>query len=142
MGMYTEINMRASLKKDTPEDVLQVLECIVNSDRLLLGVPFPNHPLFGCDRWRNLGSHGSYYFPKGNQSRLVRPEYEWEVPCIALHGNLKNYDDEIAKFFDWLDPYIEDEDGTYLGYSLYEEDQHAGGSGPVLWRKGESVSVA
>jgi hypothetical protein len=40
-----------------------------------------------------------------------------------FHANLKNYDDEIAKFFDWIDQYVEGSEGDFLGYSLYEETE-------------------
>lgn len=48
-----------------------------------------------------------------------RPE-NW---AFMLHANLKNYDGEIAKFFDWIDPYVEGSEGDYMGYSLYEETE-------------------
>lgn len=136
MGMYTEINMRANLRQDTPEEVLQVLEAMAFGAPILAASELPAHPLFESHRWYHLGVRGSYYFPKAGLSEVVRPVHEWDAPRFSLHGDLKNYDNEIDKFFDWIDPYIDAEPGEFLGYSLYEEDQCADGSGPVLRVKG------
>jgi hypothetical protein len=35
---------------------------------------------------------------------------------------LKNYNNEIDKFIDWLKPYLKNEKGTIIGWKWYEED--------------------
>ena len=35
--------------------------------------------------------------------------------------NIKNYNNEIEEFFEWLMPYIDGEEGDFIGYSRYEE---------------------
>jgi transposase InsO family protein len=45
---------------------------------------------------------------------------------------LKNYDNEIKHFIDWLTPYIDQEDGECIGWSWYEEDDK-----PTLLFKGK-----
>jgi quinol monooxygenase YgiN len=43
---------------------------------------------------------------------------------VSFRANLKNYDDEIDKFFDWVAPHVRDSgaEKTFLGYSQYEEN--------------------
>lgn len=135
MGMYTEISFRANLIKEVPEQVTDVLKIIIYGAEDLPKDGLPDHELFACDRWEALGHHGSYYFPNAGQSELSLPLYHWETPVAALHGNLKNYDQEIEKFFDWIDPYVENSKGTFLGYSLYEEHQYNNTPGPTLYFK-------
>lgn len=128
MGMYTEIFMRAELKEDVPEAVLNILRYLLNGDGESLGA-IPSHPFFQCDRWLHIGTSDSAYFPFEPNSALRRstwhPGFE-----ISVHANLKNYDQEIDKFFDWIDPYVRAAEGEFLGYSLYEE-----GNEPILYFK-------
>ena len=40
-----------------------------------------------------------------------------------VRSDFKNYGGEIEKFFDWITTHVEkDGDKTFIGYSLYEED--------------------
>lgn len=140
MGMYTEINFRATLKKDTPEEVLGILEHIAKTFSVTQPTTLPDHEFFKCPRWNRL-SGASAYFPSIQRSALVRahPSRTWEDTEVAIHGNLKDYDGEIEKFFDWIDPYIDAPQGIYLGYSLYEENQFEDEGGPRLfYKKGEA----
>ena len=63
----------------------------------------------------------SYYFDGDTHSTLryddIARQYMLTVRC-----NLKNYDDEIALFLDWIGPYVSSLDGTFHGYTIYEED--------------------
>ena len=135
MGMYTEILFRAEMVQNWAEDpkvkmaieTLSVVESpyIEDGQRSLL----PDHPFFDCHRWQLLSRCDSYYFPFGNHNNWVHDHqggYYW-----SFRANLKNYDDEIAQFFDWIDPYLREPEGEFLGYSLYEED-----NSPSLYFKG------
>lgn len=135
MGMYTEISFRANLIEKVPEQVTDVLKIIVYGGDDLPKEGLPGHELFRCERWKALGHHGSYYFPNAGRSEVYLPQYRWETVTVALHGNLKNYDQEIEKFFDWIDPYVAEPEGTFLGYSLYEENQYKGTAGPIFYFK-------
>ena len=62
---------------------------------------------------------------------------------IDIHSSLKNYDNEIGKFLDWIAPYLqpaEPPNGLLpLGFSHYEEDEYPeeiaiDSSGTVLCR--------
>ena len=136
MGMYTEILFRAEMVPNWAEDpkvkfAIETLSSehnpyLEDGHRNLL----PDHELFDCDRWQSLSWGGSYYFPHGNHNEWVHDSqggYYW-----SFRANLKNYSDEIDKFFDWIDPYVREAQGAFLGYSLYEE-----GDAPVLrFKKG------
>lgn len=117
MGMYTEVLLRADLIKDLPEEVELILGILTGTVEFT-HQSLPAHPLFETSRWQYMGSSGSYYFPEGGRSKLIRDEYR---RGIFLHGNLKNYESEIEELFDWIDPYLEHTKGDFLGYSMYEE---------------------
>lgn len=62
----------------------------------------------------------SYYFPSISDSKMeqdrIDQQYHLNIRC-----NLKNYDDEIEKFLDYISPYIETK--GFLGYMRYEESE-------------------
>lgn len=120
MGMYTEIYARGTLKKDTPAEVVEVLLAMAGGHRNA-DAALPEHELFKCPRWEVLGCGASAYFP-ATVSKVYRDDYSknW---AFLFHANLKNYDGEIAKFFDWIDQHVEGIEGEYLGYSMYEETE-------------------
>lgn len=117
MGMYTEVFFRGSIREDAPEVVIDAIQSIVHGGGER---PDIDHPLFDCTRWDSLGTCSSAYFPTPAKSAIKQDAYNGTMALI-LHANLKNYDDEIEKFFDWIDPYVDARPGEFLGYSLYEE---------------------
>ena len=135
MGMYTDILFRAEIKPDWADDPkvklafetlsLDMSPRVDDRDRHLL----PGHEFFDCDRWQSLSWCSSYYFPASNHN-VWEHEEPTGLTSWSFRANLKNYDDEIAKFFDWVDPYVNGADGDFLGYSLYEE-----GNTPTLYFK-------
>ena len=128
MGMYTEIFMRVNIRKDAPESVRKMLEFLTSGndkpDEL------PDHEFFTCDRWDYVALSSSYYFPGTRHSSYVRAVRDYDADALNILANLKNYDGEIGKFFDWIDPYLEGERGDFIGYEMYEEDET-----PTLHRK-------
>ncbi|RUS01125.1 hypothetical protein EFW58_01156 [Bacillus velezensis] len=43
---------------------------------------------------------------------------------MTIRCNLKNYDNEIENFIEWISPFIYKKDGNYfIGYKRYEEDK-------------------
>lgn len=127
MGMYTEIYFRAELARDVPVEVVEILKSM-SDFRNPEPEELPDHPLFQCSRWRNVGCGGSAYFPI-TKSEIYLDKYsaQWHVFFLA---NLKNYSGEIGHFFDWIDPYLDSREGEFLGYSLYEEDDN-----PILYHR-------
>lgn len=119
MGSYTEIYARGTLRKSTPQEVVDVLKAMSMNGPT--PETLPDHELFKCQRWGYLGCGSSAYFP-ATVSTVYRDDYSknW---AFLFHANLKNYDGEIGKFFDWIDQYVEGGEGEYLGYSMYEEPE-------------------
>ena len=118
MGMYTEVNLTVRLREDTPSEVIQVLSYMVgaSTDKPEL----PDHSFFACDRWAATLNCSSYYFVPFSTFEL-RFDGIANTFYIVGRADLKNYDDEIEHFIDWLTPYIDAEPGQMLGYSRYEE---------------------
>jgi hypothetical protein len=121
MGMYTEVYIACEIRKDTPPIDLEVLRYMFG-DRPDAPEELPNHPLFGTSRWKSFFYGDSYYFP-GPPARAwkwdnIGNNYEAVGRC-----NIKNYEREIEKLFDWIMPFIMDPGpGEFLGFHRYEED--------------------
>jgi len=137
MGMYTELIFGCGLKKETPKDVIDILKymCDENNDKSTEGLVIPNHPLFGDTRWRIMFQCSSYYF--GANEGLSKLWYDdisknWR---ISTRSNLKNYNDEIELFLDWIKPWISQGSGSRDLYAIvmYEES-----SEPTLYYLDES----
>ncbi|MFZ1361441.1 MAG: hypothetical protein WAS05_00705 [Candidatus Nanopelagicales bacterium] len=116
MGMYTEYLLRGEIKDDAPQQVRDVLTFLASRDfdSRVEPSPLPDHPFFVTDRWDCLGSRMSYYFP-GSKGHSEFSEFGF-----IFYGDLKNYDQEIAKFVDWIMPHLKGWD-NFIGYELYEE---------------------
>lgn len=116
MGMYTELVIKVSFdvgKLDkTSRKVLDYLfgACEEPSE-------LPDHRFFRCPRWKQIGFGSSFYHPD------VVKSYSVQYGSIYLFArtDLKNYDDEIERFIDWVKPIIEQQNGQCIGWSLYEE---------------------
>ena len=122
MGMYTEFVFGCMLEKGTPDDVIDVLHCLIKGTNYSFPL-LPKHPFFECDRWRSVALCSSYYFGGQKCSEIEYDDISksWR---ISIRANLKNYDGEIKKFVDWLRPYIHHGAGRngLLGYQIYEEE--------------------
>lgn len=117
MGMYTELNIGVRICP-TPT-VVQKLNYMLGEDTEDVHI---DHPLFTDQtRWKYMLVSGSYYFGGKPDSKLFIDNLYPDDPMYFLNVrcNLKNYDEEIEKFMDWLCPYIETE--GFLGYKRYEE---------------------
>lgn len=117
--MYTELCIAVDLKSDTPIEVIDVLRYMCEGGENAPALP--NHDFFMCDRWRWVFTCDSYYF-RGNSHRDLQYDDILLAYQLTSRANLKNYSYEIEKFIDWLTPYIDAEDGDFLGHKRYEED--------------------
>jgi len=115
MGMYTEINLRIRLKEDVPENVISTINDMVNGNSLSNA---PEHPFFKTPRCGSVMLSSSFYHvPFATMClRKKSPSTTW---YLFGRSDLKNYNDEIELFFDWIYPYCRE---GMLGYSLYEEE--------------------
>lgn len=119
MGMYTEIHFNSELKQNLPEDVVNILQYMIDSKNEPV---LPDHEFFMCDRWRSLFRMDSYYFDADTHSTLRFDEIS-HAYYLCVRANLKNYDSEIEKFLDWITPYLAKDEGEFLGFYRYEENE-------------------
>ena len=117
MGMYTELNINVELKDDTPKEVIEILKYMLDNN--LTKPELLSHDLFYTDRWEHMLKGDSYYFDADTHSTLRYGEI-CESWYLNIQCNLKNYDNEIDKFINFITPYV-DTDG-FWGYKRYEED--------------------
>ena len=118
MGMYTELHFNSALRRDTPAEIIAILEFMTSGK----GRPplLPNHPLFQSERWEYMLHSDSYYFDADTVSTLRFDDIAKSY-YLCIRCNLKNYDNEIKKFIDWVIPHLDKCEGAFLGFSRYEE---------------------
>lgn len=122
MGHYTEFHFNVELKKDTPDNVLYILYYMLDQKNKYYKKPdFSDHPFFQCDRWTSLFIGKSEMFPLRMKSILYYSQRHNHY-LLNVSINLKNYDNEIKKFLDWISSYVYPTD-YMLGY-YRNEDQN------------------
>lgn len=118
MGMYTEVIIKVKLIEDTPEWLVIILDkCINHTEELYkeLGSDWgkistvsqtPNLPIeheFGqCSRW-SLFFHSNNFDP----ITIEGSSFDKETKILSIHTEFKNYSQEIEKFLDMIEPYID-----------------------------------
>lgn len=117
--MYTELVLGVDLVRDTPKEVIDILEFMISGEFEDPKPIVPDHPLFKTDRWRTMLQSDSYYFGEFGNSLIDAPRFKEDVYKLSIRSNLKNYDSEIELFLNWLSPYIETH--GFIGYMRYEE---------------------
>lgn len=118
--MYTEFHFNAELKADVPQNVLDILRFMLKKTDIC--PELPPHPLFETERWKRMLMSDSYCFSADTHSTL-RFDNITNSYYLCVRCNLKNYDNEIGKFTDWIMPYLGEPDGNFLGFSRYEENE-------------------
>jgi len=112
MGHYTKLRFKAKLHDDTPENIINILDLLINKKDY--SQPSEEHQFFKCDRWQQLfvsinwdeNLQGGLFY-KDRSNRWV----------IDLETEFKNYDLEIDHFFDWIKPFIVGrKKKQYVGY--------------------------
>lgn len=116
--MYTEIYINVDLKKETPDDVIQVLKAIC---RMLPDQECDEVLVDYSQRWNCLFSNMSYYTPS-TTCKFLKYDTITNRWSLLGKGDIKNYDGEIQEFFEWIMPWIDGYPGDFIGYSRYEED--------------------
>lgn len=116
MGMYTELVMATRVKKDS--DAVPILKYMTGQSDI--PSQLPDHPLFQTPRWIMLLSCSSYYFVPRSIHMFEYDEIGnyW---VLISRADLKNYDNEVALFLDWIRPHLEADADDMIGYSRYEE---------------------
>ena len=127
--MFTECVLNVSLKRETPKNVIEILEYLANSKIFAVRPDLPHHKFFTLPRWEQVLTMSSYYFCGFSYAQVYREGPE-DGPGLSCRFDMKNYSNEIGEFINWLMPYVEAYPGTLLGYTLYEDDDI-----PTLIRK-------
>jgi len=120
MGMYTEIHFNSKLKKDVPQNIIEILQYMVDLKKEPENLP--EHELFKCSRWSSLFVCDSYCFDADTHSTFRFDDIS-NTYCLCVRANLKNYDSEIEKFINWIMPYLDKYEGNFLGFYRYRESE-------------------
>jgi len=126
MGMYTELHLNVKLKRETPQDVINILKYMVHDKKALLDISdiLPKHELFIKEtRWNFMLVCDSYCFPADTHS-TIRFDDIGDRYYLCVRCNFKNYEDEISKFIDWITPYVEPDYTSFSGFYRYEENDN------------------
>jgi hypothetical protein len=124
MATYTELNCAFSLKRHTPEEIVDTLASMAGQDEEE-PKSLPKHPLFGATRWRHMLRRSSAdgeaesYGDAGVQVSDGCTRYRVTIRCT-----LRNYGNEIDQFIDWITPYIFARHGDFIGYTRSEDVEH------------------
>lgn len=122
MGMYTELILKCDLKDDIPEKSLRIIQNLFNPEGTCIDAEciedLPNHPFFKCTRWSHIGNSSSYYHHPKAFSHLEKGLGFY----LFTRSDLKNYDNEIENFLDWISPFIRESEDKCVGWKWYEED--------------------
>jgi hypothetical protein len=118
VGDYTRITFCGKLRSDTPANVLEVLRATFTSEEAVPQELRPDHPFFRAPRWEPSFQCTSAYFETPGPRGLV----EGETAILQFHSSLKNYDDEIEKFCDWIGPYLAEPPVTVVGEKQFIGD--------------------
>lgn len=132
MGMYTELDLKVAIKDDPI--VVNILLDLSDKDKFVSIKNRIDHPFFRADRCDLIGRGGSYYF---DGQPYIQFRYDEIAKCwfLTTCSNLKNYNQEIEKFLDWLCPYILTE--GYIGTYWYEEQEE-----PInIYKKDEKIRI-
>lgn len=116
MGMYTELIFGASLKQDTPEDVINTLRRMVGQidEPITLDFGSGRNPLIGCSS--SFGAKNS-----ANSFTFDKVTKQWS---LCTRANIKNYDSDIEGFLEWIKPFIDSGSGynDLYAITIYEQD--------------------
>lgn len=139
MGMHTEVVVKINFaRKQIGDNNFNILDYMFNQNTKLMTddykpsdkITIPEHPFFKCQRWDCIGNMSSFYHHPDRVSSWVTTHGNEDSIYLFARNDLKNYDDEIDKFFDWLNTLDFMYSGEFIGYSLYEED-----STPTIYNK-------
>ena len=80
-----------------------------------------------------VGQCSSFYHIPFATSRYANPNSpEKKGGYVFSRSDLKNYGGEIAKFLDWVDPYVDELPGKCIGWTWYEEEDQP----TLIFKKG------
>jgi len=115
MGIYTKFELNAYLEPDTPKGILDALKYLetkdwsktTNSEQMKISVG--DRPTFH-EIYPDLPN---ILHPFWNESRVCN--FHVKISNLALHvdADIKNYNEEIEKFLDFISPHVASACSTY-----------------------------
>lgn len=131
MGMYTELILGIEFKEDTPEYIIEAIDCLINkSDKGIISDEAQN---FIDEYDLGLMLHGCSYYFAVNRSNYAFWEDESDKHWhLSSRANLKN-GGRIEKFLNFIKDYVEGGAGPLgvFAYVHYEQSEF-----PTIWTKG------
>lgn len=118
MGMYTKLHCNIKIKKDATE-CIDILEYMLSDNDDEYYGKLPDHDFFMTARWRFMLQCSSFYFTGTNNSSLKETSNYYVLHCDC---DLKDYDNEIELFLDWISQYTNYYGTELAGYKRYEEE--------------------
>ena len=121
MESYTELNCAFSLKRHTPDQIVDALLFMTGQDDKE-PENMPLHPLFDGTRWKHMLRASSTapdveaYGIAGVELSESSGRYRVTIRC-----NLVGLGKQIDHFIDWLTPHIFARPGDFIGYTRSEE---------------------
>lgn len=131
MGMYTEIVVKINFtRKQIGDNNFNILDYMFNPNTKLMtenwnpidSIEIPDHEFFKCHRWVSVGNMNSYYHHPDRVNSWYKTNGKDDDIYLFARNDLKNYDGEIEKFFNWLNTLDFMYEGEFIGYSIYEEE--------------------
>lgn len=141
MGNYSTLKLSVDLKTDE-EELVNVLDFMMsrrthkNAQTELVeqeGITL-DHKLFQTERWARMLHGGMSEFDEMSEpvltyERVPNTEFDNYIH-FSCHFTIKNYDDEIGCFLDYLSNYLYSKEGTVVGFFYYDE-----------WERPTSIAV-
>lgn len=147
MGMYTEFIFGCALREDTPRICIEALDYVINGeekkpryenpitceeklyndtfiDRILSVEEIENFADF-YDLSRLCYSF-SGYFGAGENDPCFYYDSVIKAYRISIRSDIKNYENQIDRFLEYIEPYIKSGSGSndIYAYVLYEENEY------------------
>jgi len=131
MGTYTELILGCRLKKETPDNVIETLKWMAR-----LSKKEPARLAFKTKSGRNpLTGYICHYFgiiePQAPIFKFNKIAESW---FLGSRAALKNYENEIEDFLEWIKPFIEQGSGENNIYAIVI-GEHS--EEPVIYYNGE-----
>jgi hypothetical protein len=133
MGTYTKLRIWATLRQDTPVEVIDLLNRVINDRDLGLPegtvlfhhedifTPSIDHPFFKCERWEML-LLSTNFDETLNGGKFYKCGRLW---VLHLDTEFLNRNGEINHFINWLSPYVNlgRKKKKYIGWSKHENQE-------------------
>lgn len=135
MGNYYEGTVTIKLKKELPEDILNLLIHLNENDGIKPS-NFENEAYFQKDRWDSPKFEFGYWIIKDEETDLLPFDfYNSEIKLqennndyiygyyITINFCMKGYNNHMEEFLEFIRPYIHENARNYLGH-IEDEDGH------------------